>query len=354
MRLTSHGLIVALVASLCVVACHRKPDPGRQVDIRGSGASFPEPLYRQWIFKYHQQTGNQVTYRAIGSGKGIDAITMDAVDFAGSDSPMTDNELAQAGDILHIPVTLGGVAVVYNFKNAPEDLRVGPETLAGIFMGHITSWNDDRVRADNPGMALPDVPIEVVYRSDRSGTTKLFTEYLSATSSEFRRRYGPYMKVAWPRGQGADGNGGVARQVHETDGAIGYVALNYARGMTLRIAQLRNKVGAWVTPSVDTVTAAAANAADRMPSDLRASIVYPDGAHSYPVAGFSFILVRKDAVHRYKSQAVASFLLWGLTEGQRYAPINHYAELPPAVVAQAKQKIGSMTADGEPLRLAAQ
>ena len=341
------GLAVALLSALATPGCEK----GQHRDlpaVTGVGATFPAPLYQRWINRYGAETGAKVTYSSVGSSRGIEAVMTDGADFGASDAPMTDDQLQQAGDVLHVPITLGAVAIVYNVPGVGDELKLSPDVLADLFMGVITRWNDPRISGLNPDETLPDEEVRVVYRKDGSGTTQVLTDYLTKTSPAWAERLGVGQKIKWPVGTAETGNEGVAPRVQRTRGAIGYLVLSHARALRLPSAAIRNRAGQFVSPSLDGITAAAAGAAARMPVDLRISIVDAEGNSSYPIVGYSYALVRKDAPDIAKRRAVASFLWWSLHDGQAHAPFLHYATLPPEVVTKAEEQLKSVTADGQP------
>jgi phosphate transport system substrate-binding protein len=340
------GLAVAVLGALSTLGC----DKGQHRDlppVAGVGATFPAPLYERWVNRYGSETGAKVTYSSVGSTRGIEAVMMDLADFGASDAPMSDDQLSQAGDVLHVPITLGAVAVVYNVPGVADGLRLTSDVLADLFLGVITRWNDPRISGLNPDQTLPDEEVRVVYRKDGSGTTQVFTDFLTKTSPVWAQRVGAGQKVKWPVGVAEPGNEGVAPRVQRTRGAIGYLVLSHVRALRLNSAAIRNRGGQFVTPSLDSTTAAAANAAARMPPDLRISIVDAEGDASYPIVGFSYALVRKEAPEVAKRRAVANFLWWSLHDGQAQAPFLSYATLPPEVVTKAEEQLKSVTSDGQ-------
>jgi phosphate transport system substrate-binding protein len=314
--------------------------------VHGVGATFPAPLYQRWTNRYAAESGARVTYSAVGSTRGIEAIMTDTADFGSSDAPLNDDQLEQAGDVLHVPITLGAVAVVYNLPGAPEELRLSGDVAADLFLGVIARWNDPKIVALNPTESLRDEAVQVVYRKEGSGTTALLTEYLTKLSPAWAERVGTGQTVKWPVGTSANGNEGVAQYVRGTPGAIGYVALAYARTLRLNTAVLRNRSGQFVAPSLDSTTAAATNVKARMPNDLRVSIVDVEGDRSYPIVGFSYALLRKEAPDSKKRYALARFLWWALHDGQSHAPFMHYASLPPEVIERGEAQLKALTSDG--------
>jgi phosphate transport system substrate-binding protein len=318
--------------------------------VTGAGATFPFPLYSKWFSDYNKLKPDvRFNYQSIGSGGGIKQITERTVDFGASDAPMSEEELAKAQGIQHVPTVLGAVVVTYQ---APvSELRLTPETLAGIFLGEITKWNDPRIAKDNPGAKLPDAQVTVVHRSDGSGTTYVFTDYLSKVAPEWKSKVGAGKSVKWPAGLGAKGNEGVTGLVKQTPGAIGYVELAYANQNKLSMATLRNHDGQFVRPSLEATSAAAAGV--DMPADYRVSITDAVGKDAYPIASFTYLLVYRDQQDRAKGEALVHFLWWAIHDGQRTAPGLDYAPLPKAVVAKLEKTLSSLTVQGKPVSLAA-
>ncbi len=325
--------------------------PGQAVTLTGAGATFPYPLYSKWFDVYQQAAGTRINYQSIGSGGGIQQITQRTVDFGASDAPMTDEQLAAApGQLLHIPTVIGAVVVTYNLPGIDKPLKLAPDVLADIFLGTITRWNDPRLVQANPDLALPETSIVVVRRSDGSGTTNIFTDYLSAVSPAWKQRVGKGTSVNWPVGLGGKGNEGVTGQVKQTPGAIAYVELAYAAQNKLPYAAIRNQAGQLVEPTIESTTAAAAGAAGSMPEDLRVSIVNPPGEKSYPIAGFTYLLVYQEQSDQAKGRALVDFLAWALRDGQPYARDLLYAPVPAEVVQKAEAKVNGITFQGQPLR----
>ncbi|HTT71397.1 MAG TPA: phosphate ABC transporter substrate-binding protein PstS [Anaeromyxobacteraceae bacterium] len=317
--------------------------------VNGAGATFPFPLYSKWFSDYNKKLpAIRFNYQSIGSGGGIKQITERTVDFGASDAPMTDEELSKAPGIVHIPTVMGAVVVTYN---APvEGLKLTPETLAGLFLGKITKWNDPALAKDNAGVKLPDAPITVVHRSDGSGTTNIFTDYLAKVSPEWKQVVGFGKSVKWPVGLGAKGNEGVTGQVKNTPGAVGYVELAYANQNKLAMALLRNRDGQFVKPSLEGTSEAAAGVP--MPPDFRVSITDAAGKTAYPMASFTYLLVYQDASDKAKGEALLRFLWWAVHDGQAAAPSLDYAPLPKAVVEMVEKRLEAMTVQGKPIPLA--
>jgi phosphate transport system substrate-binding protein len=324
-----------------------------QTLINGAGATFPYPIYSKWFDEYAKVDPEvRFNYQSIGSGGGIKQITSGTVDFGATDGPMTDGQLKQApGELLHIPTVLGAVVATYNLSGNPK-LKFAPDVLADIFLGKITKWNDPRIASANGGVQLPDQPILVVHRSDGSGTTYIWVDYLSKVSPDWQQKVGKGTSVNWPVGLGGKGNEGVAGQVKNTPGALGYVELAYAVKNKMPVASVKNAAGKFIEPTIASTTAAAAGAAKNMPSDFRVSLTNPPGDEAYPIASFTWLLVYKDQQNELKGRAVAKFLWWMSHEGQKYADELLYAPLPQSVVKQVEAKIKEITYQGKPLMAA--
>ncbi|HEX9128727.1 MAG TPA: phosphate ABC transporter substrate-binding protein PstS [Gemmatimonadaceae bacterium] len=323
---------------------------GGGADLTGAGATFPYPIYSKWFSDYANATGIKINYQSIGSGGGVRQISEQTVDFGASDGPMSDEELAKAkgGPILHIPTVLGADVITYNVPGVTAVLKLTPSVIADIFMGRIKKWNDTRIASLNSGVTLPNQDILVVHRSDGSGTTYIFTDYLDKVSPAWHTSVGKGKEVKWPVGLGGKGNEGVSGQVKQTPGAVGYVELAYAKQNNLPAALVRNKAGQYVAASVPAVTAAAAGVAQSLPAntDYRISIVDAPGAQSYPISSFTWLLVyqhQKDAV---KGKKLVDFLNWAMTEGERSAPTLDYAPLPTEMVTTVKAKIATIDLAG--------
>jgi phosphate transport system substrate-binding protein len=317
--------------------------------VTGAGATFPYPLYSKWFSEYQRLHVNvRFNYQSIGSGGGIQQITAGTVDFGATDAPLTKEELAKIPDAVHIPTVMGAVVVTYN---APiPELRLTPEVIADVFLGKITRWDDKALAAINPGVKLPTDAIVVAHRSDGSGTTSIFTDYLAKVSAEWKEKVGAGKSVKWPVGLGGKGNEGVTGLVKQNPGAIGYVELAYAKQNALSMATLQNKAGAWVRPSLESTTAAAAGVA--MPADYRVSMTNADGPASWPIASFTYLLVRKDQKDAAKGEALVQFLWWAIHEGQKAAAPLDYAPLPRSVVQMVEQTVRELSVEGKPVSLA--
>jgi phosphate transport system substrate-binding protein len=303
--------------------------------LTGAGATFPNPLYAKWFDAYARQTGIRINYQPIGSGGGIRQYSEGTVDFGATDGPMTDAQIAAVhGNVVHVPTALGAVAITYNLPSLRSTpLRFDGAILADIFLGRITRWNDRRLSALNPGVALPEQDILVVHRSDGSGTTYIFTDYLSKVSSNWRSIVGKGTSVEWPTGLGNKGNEGVTQQVKQTAGAIGYVELIYALSNDLPVAQLRNEAGSFVEPSIKRVTAAAAGTTLDSTTDFRVSITNAPGADAYPISSFTWLLVHREGGDTAKERKIRDFLRWMLEPAaQRMAADLQYAPLPVPLI----------------------
>jgi phosphate transport system substrate-binding protein len=317
--------------------------PTSDGSLTGAGATFPYPLYTKWISEFAKaHPGVRINYQSIGSGGGIRQITERTVDFGASDAPMTDEQLGKAPGILHIPTCLGAVVLSYNLEGVPSGLHLSPDTAAGIFLGTIQDWSDPAIAKENPDAKLPKKRIVAVHRSDGSGTTKIFTDWLTATSADWKKGPGAGMSVAWPSGLGAKGNEGVAGQVKSTPGAIGYVELVYAAQNQLAYAAVKNASGAFVLPTPASITAAGAGAVAKIPEDLRATIVDAQGADAYPISGFTFVLLYQKQTDAARGKALVDYLNWSIHEGQSFAEPLHYAPLPASLVPRIEAKLASV------------
>jgi phosphate transport system substrate-binding protein len=305
------------------------------VKITGAGATFPYPIYSKWFDEYHKVHPNvEINYQSIGSGGGIRQLSAGTVFFGASDGPMTNDQITAAGfRILHIPTVLGGVVPVYNIPDVNADLHFTGPVLADIFLGKITKWNDAAIRNINPGVNLPGSEITVVHRSDGSGTSYIWCDYLSKVSPDYKRTVGVATSVNWPAGVGAKGNEGVAGMVKQTPGSIGYVELIYALQNKISYGAVQNQVGEWVRASVETVSNAAAAAAKAMPKDFRVSITNAPGHDVYPISSFTWLLLQESPRDAARSKIMVDFTRWALSGGQGLAPQLGYAPIPKEVVA---------------------
>lgn len=348
------GALLVLAIVLLSLGCSGQSGGGEggAVRLNGMGATFPYPLYQKWMSEYGKINPNaRIDYNSQGSGAGVQGILKQTVDFGASDGPMTDAELKTAtAEILHIPTVLGAVVLTYNLPNVAQPLRFSPEVIADIFLGKIKKWNDERIKRDNEGVNLPGTDITVVHRSDGSGTSDVFTDYLSKVSPEWKEKVGRNKSPQWPTGIGGKGNEGVTGQIKNTPNTIGYVELAYAVQNKLPVAPIKNRAGNFVEPSLDAVTAAAAETVGSIPEDLRASITDAGGASVYPISSYTYILVYKDQKDAVKGKLLVDFLWWGIHDGEKFAKDLQYAPLPEEIVKRAEAKINSITSGGKPLR----
>ena len=348
------SMFVTGVAGVALLACFVGCGGGGTgpVSLHGAGATFPTPLYQKWISDYEKVDAKvKIDYQSIGSGGGIKQIQAQTVDFGASDSPMKDEDLkAASGPILHIPTVLGAVVLTYNLPSMNQPLRFSSNVIADIFLGKIKKWNDAAIKADNPNVTLPDGDIVVVHRSDGSGTSAVFTDYLSKVSAEWKQKVGTGTSPSWPIGIGGKGNEGVTGQIKNTPNTIGYVELAYAGQNKLPVALIKNQAGDFVEPSLDAVTAAAAESLAATPEDLRVSITNAVGKGAYPIASYTYILVYQDQKDAGKGKALVDFLWWGIHDGQNFAKPLQYAPLPAEIVKRAEAKVNTITSGGKALR----
>lgn len=326
----------ALAASLTLAAGAQK--------LTGAGATFPNPIYSRWFTEYSQQhPGVQINYQSVGSGAGIRQVSQQIVDFGATDGPMNDQQLSESKvKLFHIPTVLGAVVPVYNIPGVNAELRFSPDVIADIYLGKISKWNDGRIAKDNPGINLPDHQILPVYRSDGSGTTYIFTDYLSKVSSDFSSKIGKNTSVRWPVGIGQKGNEGIAGMVRNSPYTFGYVELIYAVQNKMSYGLVRNSAGKWVKASTDGVTAAAAAAAKAMPGDYRVSITNAAGVDSYPISSFTWLLIPVQSADASKGKVLADFLRWMLDHGEAEAAGMTYAPLPKPVSDRVRQTINQI------------
>jgi phosphate transport system substrate-binding protein len=311
-----------------------------QTSLNGAGATFPYPMYSKWFSEYHKLHPDiQINYQSIGSGGGIRQVINGTVDFGASDGPMTDEMLKEAKTkILHLPTVLGADVPAYNIPGVNAELKFTPEALAGIFLGKITKWNDKALTSVNPGVSLPDKDIIVVHRSDGSGTTYIWTDYLSKISPEWQGQVGKGTSVKWPIGLGGKGNEGVAGSIRQLQGSIGYVELIYAVQNNIPYGSVKNAAGNFVKATLESVTTAAASS-PKMPADFRVSITNAPGKDAYPVSSFTWLLIPQQSKDAAKGKILADFLNWMVTDGQKMTAALSYAPLPESVVAKEKEAI---------------
>jgi len=315
-----------------------------QAKLNGAGATFPYPIYSKWFSEYHKVHPEiEINYQSIGSGGGIRQVTEGTVDFGASDMPMTDDQLKEAEaklktKVLNIPTVLGANVPAYSIPGVTAELKFTPDILAGIFLGKISNWNDPAIAAANPGVKFPNQDIIVVHRSDGSGTTFIWTDYLSKVSPDWKSQVGAGTSVRWPKGMGGKGNEGVAGLIRQLPGSIGYVELIYAVQNKILYGSVRNSSGAFLKASLDGVTAAAASA-PKMPADFRVSITNAPGKDAYPISSFTWLLVPMQAKDPAKGKVLADFLNWMVGDGQKLTTALSYAPLPDNVVAKVKETI---------------
>ncbi len=333
--------LAALAATTLVAAAHAQ-------NLTGAGATFPYPIYSKWFDAYKQKTGVEINYQSIGSGGGIQQVKAGTVDFGASDAALSDAQLQDMPrKIVHVPTVAGAVVLAYNLPGLKETLKLTPELVSALYLGKITNWNDKRIAAVNPGVSLPAAPILAVHRSDGSGTTNIFTTYLSLVSGEWKPLGGAATAVSWPSGIGGKGNDGVAGLVRQTPGAIGYVELAYAKQNQLPYAQLRNKAGKFIEPSLASTTAAVKGASAALAKDVRSPIANSPDPDAYPIAGLTFLLVEQQPRDAVKGKALVDFLHWAMHDGQGMVEALDYARLPEAVVAVNEKTLATVAVGGK-------
>jgi phosphate transport system substrate-binding protein len=324
-------LLVCVLMALPVVG---------QTTLNGAGATFPNPMYSKWFNEYHKVHSDvQINYQPIGSGGGIRQVTAGTVDFGASDMPMTDQQLKDSKiKIMNIPTVLGAVVPAYNIPGVSGEVKFTPEALAGIFLGKINKWNDKAITSANPGVNFPDKDIIVVHRSDGSGTTFIWTDYLSKVSADWKGQVGSDTSVKWPLGMGGLHNEGVAGLIRQLPGSIGYVELIYAVQNNIPYGSVRNSQGVFLKATLEGVTAAAASA-PKMPADFRVSITNAPGKDAYPISSFTWLLIPAESKDAAKGKILTDFLSWMVTDGQKMTSALSYAPLPDSVVAKVKEAI---------------
>ncbi len=349
MKLCKFWLLIAVVvvsANMATVAVLAQSGT-----LTGAGSTFVNPLMSKWSKEYNTLHSNvKINYQSIGSGGGRQQFLAKTVAFGASDAPLTDEQLAQAGgvgNVVHIPVTQGSVVIAYNLPDVSKQLRFSPETIAGIYLGTIRMWNDPKIAADNPGMSSPLKPVLVVHRSDGSGTTDIFTDYLTKVSDEWKSKVGHGTSVQWPVGIGGQGNEGVANQVRNTVGGVGYIELAYARQNKIAYGSVKNRAGNYIDPDPKNVTNVTASL-QNIPSDLRFSITDQAGAQAYPIAGTTWVLLYKTQPDAEQGRLVTAFFQWALHDGQRYANELDYAVLAPNLVKKSDAALRTVMCGGTP------
>jgi phosphate transport system substrate-binding protein len=330
--------LALLTISFVLLGCNRAHS---QMLINGAGSTFGYPIYSKWFDAYARVDPSvRFNYQSIGSGGGINLLINRTVDMGASDAPLNDEQIKRApGPILEFPSVMGAVVLTYNLPTVKQALRLTGPLIASIYLGKVTKWNDPAIAALNPGVSLPDTQIVTCHRSDGSGTTYIFTDYLSKVDPDWQKGPGKATSVRWPDGLGGKGSEGVTALVEQTTGAIAYVELTYALANKLAVAEIKNSDGNWIKPALEGVTAAAASAAANMPADFRVSITNAPGAHSYPLSSFTWLLVYARQLDHARGTALVKFLNWALHQGQQYAPPLYYAPLPAQVVALEEKQL---------------
>jgi len=347
---------VRVIVAACGSSGSGKSGPATGGTISGAGATFPQPVYDEWASRFKDKTGTTVNYNAIGSGGGIAQFTANTVDFGATDSAMKDAEVkaVKKGTPVHVPTVFGAITISYNLSGVSKGLKLDGATAADIFLGKITKWDDPAIKKLNPSISLPGKSITVVHRSDESGTTKLFTTFLSDYSPEWASKVGADKTVKWPTGTGAKGNSGVAGGVKQTDGAIGYVELAYALQNNFTTANVKNKAGKFVSPTLASTSAAGTGV--KVPSDLRFSAINSPNTGAYPIASATFLLVYQDMCKAGKSndtaQRVVNWLNYALGAGQSVAKDIQYAPLPASILSKAQAKVDGLQCNGAALKKA--
>lgn len=349
-------LLVVAVACVILVAASCKSKGGssqNNVRITGAGSTFVNPVMQRWISTYSAaNAGHQINYQSIGSGGGIQQLKKGLVDFGASDAALSDEQLKDMPAVIQLPESGGPVCITYNLPDLKQPLRLTGEALAGIFLGTVKTWKDPIIAKANPGVILPDTQIAVAHRSDGSGTTNIFTTYLSAVSQAWQQKSGAGISVNWPVGIGGKGSEGVTGLVKQTPGAIGYVELTYALENNLPVAQIENQGGAFVAPSAESATAAISAFAAKLAQDVRMPIVNPPASakDAYPISGLTFLIVPKDGTDGQKRAAVKRFIEYVISDGQKLSSQLHYASLPSSLIDLDRQLLDQMTTSGKPIQ----
>ncbi len=346
-KLIMNKVITIFLISLLFTSCgnNEKVDTQKSSQINGAGATFPYPLYSKWFNEYAKLNKDaKINYQSIGSGGGIKQITEGTVDFGATDSPMSDEEMKKANaangsNIVHIPTVIGSVVITYNVPGIDKDIKLSHDAIAGIFLGTVKKWNDPLISNDNPDIQLPDKDIIVCYRTDGSGTTYVFTDFLGKVSPEFKSKVGVAKDVKFPVGQGGKGNEGVTGLVKQLEYSIGYVELVYALQNKLKYAAVKNVEGEFILPTLESLTLAADGSLNEMPADLRQSITNAKGKGAYPISSYTYILVYDKQKDKFKGTTMKEFLKWALTSGENFASELGYAPLPKSVVDKALEKV---------------
>lgn len=347
---------LAVTAAACTSASGSDNSSGNSggsfegVALTGAGATFPDPVYEQWFHDFTSvEPGAKINYQAIGSGGGVEQFTAKTVDFGASDAPLQTSEIAALpGKAVEIPTVLGGVAVAYNVSGLTTGLKLDGATVAGIFLGKITKWNDPAIARQNPGVKLPDESIAVVHRSDESGTTFVFTSWLASQSSEWQQQVGADKAVQWPVGTGGDGNDGVAAGISQTEGSIGYLSYDFAVTSNLGVAQIKRNDGTYVAPSVESISAA--GSALTLPIGPDTSILNSSAPGAYPIATTTYLLIYTDQTNKDKGQTLVDFVYWALTQGQDTATKLNYSPLPDKIRTQVLDLLNQIQYQGQTIQ----
>lgn len=343
-----YGASLVALAALSISACK-----SNTVQISGAGSTFVNPVMTRWVQDFSQSHPNvQINYQSIGSGAGVQQVKSKTVDFGASDAPLTDDQISGMFPVIQIPETAGPVCITYNLPGLSQPLQLSPESLAGIFLGTITNWQDPKLKADNPGITLPKQGIVVVHRAEGSGTTNAFTTYLSAVSPEWQSKVGKGNNVSWPTGLGGKGSEGVTGQLRQAPGAIGYVELTYAQQNNMPVAKIKNQAGNYIAPTAQSTTAAINAFTAQLSQDPRQPIVNPPASatDAYPISTLTFLIIPKDGPDAAKRAALKSFIQYVVADGQSTASTLNYAPLPDGMKQFDQQQINLMTAAGQPLQ----
>jgi len=353
MKIIKRWVIAGLVLALAGPFGWAAAGAAGLVTLNGAGATFPYPLYSRWFAEYNRMHPDvRINYQSIGSGGGIAQVQKGTVDFGASDAPLSDDQFKAMGrPIVLVPTVAGAIAMTYNLPGIGTGLKLSSDNIVDMYMGTITKWNDPKLTANNAGTTLPDLPVTIVHRSDGSGTTFHFTSFLSAVSPAWSDKVGHSTSVEWPTGIGGKGNEGVAGVVKQTPGAIGYVELAYVVQNQLTYAVVKNKSGQWIAPSLSATTAAAAGGAEKMvaTNDVRVSIAYSPAPASYPIAGFTYLLIPQNQTDQDKGRALVEFVWWAIHDGSKFATQLLYAPLPTPVVALNERLLKTVTYQGQAL-----
>ncbi len=343
---------LAVIAIAGISGCN-SGSTSNAVSLVGAGSTFVYPVMTRWTADFQSKNPNvQINYQSIGSGGGIQAVKQGTVDFGASDAPLADDKMTGMAPVLQIPESAGPVAIIYNLPTLKTPVKLSPEALSGIFLGTIKTWQDAKIKADNPGIDLPKVNVLVVHRAEGSGTSNILTTYLTAVSAEWKSKVGKGSQVSWPTGNGGKGSEGVTGQVRQSPGAVGYVDLTYALQNNLPVAAIKNQAGTFVTPSTASASAAIASFAGDLAKDVRTPIVNPaaTATDAYPISGLTFFIIPKDGTDKAKRTALKQFVQYVVGDGQATASSLNYAPLPDAIKAQDADTLKQMMVNGQPIQ----